>query len=105
MVLIRCPTYSKQYVMYREHPSSIMEEIDFHNVNFLEMSSQALVKSKRISNCMSYSKTFNHLSMRKRIWNALPSIDSRNVNFLEMSSKKLLDMCEEAYIKRVLECV
>jgi len=36
MVLIRYPTHSKGYVMYKEHSNGGMIEIESHNVNFLE---------------------------------------------------------------------
>ena len=36
MVFIRYPAQFKGYMMYGEHPSGGMIEIDFRNVNFLE---------------------------------------------------------------------
>jgi len=53
--------------MYGEHPNGGMMKIDFRNVNFLqdEFPSIGEIK-KKISNCISYNKTFNDLSVRGR---------------------------------------
>jgi len=36
MIFIRYPAHSKGYVMYGEHPTGRMIEIEFRNIDFLE---------------------------------------------------------------------
>ena len=67
MVFIRYPAHAKGYVMYGEHPNGGLTEIESRNVDFLEDEFPSIGESKRISSCMSYNKTFNHLSVRGMI--------------------------------------
>ena len=69
-------------MMYGEHPNGGMTEIDPCNIDFPKDEFQSLVKSRRMSNCLRYSKTSNHLSVRGRIWTltkySMPPISEMN---------------------------
>jgi len=67
MVFIRYPAYAKGYVMYEEHPNGGIIEIESLNVDLLEDEFPSIGEIKKDQSCMSYSKTFNHLSVRGRI--------------------------------------
>ena len=50
--------------MYREHPNGGMTEIESRNVDFLEDEFPSIGEIKKdLKLCISYNKTFNHLSV------------------------------------------
>ena len=58
MLFIRYPEHYKEYVMYRNIKMVTRQKLDPTMLIFLGMSSQALVKLKRVLNCMSYNMIF-----------------------------------------------
>ena len=67
MVFKRYPENSKRYMVYGEHLSGDMIEIDSHNVDVLEHEFPSVGEMKKDLDCISYSMTFNHHSVRGRI--------------------------------------
>ena len=75
--------------MYVEHPYKGLTEIKSRNLNFLRMSSQALVKLKKILKCMSYTKTSHHLFGEKGKLN-VPRIAKENGSQLLANENALI---------------
>jgi len=68
LVFTSYPAHWKWYVMYREHYNGGITEMNSHNIDILEDEFPSIWRNlKQTSNCISYNKTFNYLSMRRRI--------------------------------------